>query len=145
MSCCINPKITSQDETGCSCVFQCSNEPGARVLSKSITLANQAAADANEMIPAMPVYSMDGIEYLPLTAAKLVHGSALNYGIVTCGPDLNGTFPFTFQPEVVTAGKFWTDRVQWPSAFTDAQKTAMVALFRAHGLSGMGTYAPYQA
>lgn len=143
MNCCDNVKITRTDEVGCVCVFKCNDKPGARVLSKEITLADQAAADANEMIPGMPVYTMDGDEYLPLDAAHLVHGSALAYGIVTCGADLNGTFPFKFKPEVVTAGEFWTDNVAWPGAFTDADKAKMVRLFRAHGLAGTSTYAPY--
>lgn len=145
MSCCNNVKITRTDETGCNCVFKCNDEPGARVLGKQITLADQAAADDNDVVPGMPVFTMDGDEWLPMTAAKLVHGSALAYGIVTCGADLNGTFPFSFKPEVVTAGSYWIDNVTWPGTFTDADKQKMVLLFRAHKLSGTSVYAPYAA
>jgi hypothetical protein len=143
--CCNNVKITRTDETGCACVFKCNDEPGARVLGKEITLADQAAADANDMVSGMPVFTMDGDEWLPLTAAKLIHGSALGYGIVTCGADLNGTFPFKFKPEVVTAGSYWIDNVVWPGTFTDADKKKTVLLFRAHKLSGTSVYAPYAA
>jgi hypothetical protein len=143
MSCCNNVKITRADEVGCVCVFKCNDKPGARVLSKEITLADQAAADANEMISGMPVYTMDGDEFLPLTADKLIHGSALGYGIVTCGADLNGTFPFKFNPEVVTSGEYWVDNVAWPGTFTDADKKKMVLLFRMHDIAGTSTYAPY--
>lgn len=145
MSCCNNVKITRSDETGCACVFKCNDEPGARVLGKEITLADQAAADDNDVVAGMPVYTMDGDEWLPLDADHLVHGSALGYGIVTCGADLNGTFPFKFRPEVVTSGDYWIDNVTWPGTFIDADKAKMVLLFRMHDISGVNLYAPYAA
>lgn len=141
MSCCNNVTIQRQTDTGCACVFRCGAEDGARVLGSEVTIT-EAPSGPEHFIPGTPVVTTNGVDYTVMGEADLHNPDAIGYGIVSCGAPASNMYPLTFTPEIVTAGDYWTDLVAYPAELaTPANKKALVALFRAHGLEGVGVYA----